>query len=192
MVRSLVRLLTILVIVAAALVVLEYAELLVPVDSTDGADMAPTLAACSGRGLAEGFTYRIRDPRQGEVVAIHAARTDEGEIVPDKDARDVTLALRVVAEPGDVVVAKRDRRVYVNDVKLDDVETAPFDPVTVPNEQYFVLGDNRSSAVDSRTFGPILENTIFARVRVVFWPLRDFSFRMHTVQGAPPGEIDCD
>jgi signal peptidase I len=192
MLRPLVRILAILVIVAALLVVLDFAELLVPVNSSGSDAMAPTIAACDGRAVAEGFTYRFREPRQGEVVAIHAARTDDGELIPDKDADDVTLVLRVAAEPGDVIEGRRDGRVYVNEIKLDDITTRPFEPLTIPSEQYFVLGDNRSVAVDSRTFGPILGNTMFARVMVVFWPLRDLGFRMQTEVGAPPGEIDCD
>jgi hypothetical protein len=46
--------------------------------------------------------------------------------------------------------------------------------------------------VDSRTFGPVLKDAIFARVFAVFWPLRDISFSLGQVSGAPPGEIDCD
>ena len=86
----------------------------------------------------------------------------------------------------------RDGSVFVNDVKLDDIETEPFPPVDVGGDQYFVLGDNRSASVDSRLFGPVLRNAIFGRVFVVFWPLRDFSFRMHRVAGVPPGTVDCD
>jgi signal peptidase I len=189
-VRWLVRAAAIVVIVVAALVILDFAELLVPVDSKDRASMAPTLAACNGRGIAEGLTYRIRDPEPGDVVAIHAARTEEGEIVPDKDARDLELVLRVAAGPGDEIVG-RDGSVFVNEVKFDDIETEPFPRLQVPNEQYFVLGDNRSAAIDSRTFGPILGNTIFARVVVSYWPLRDFSIRLNPESGAPPGPVDC-
>jgi signal peptidase I len=82
--------------------------------------------------------------------------------------------------------------VFVDDVKFDDITTAPFGPVTVPNEQYFLLGDNRSAAIDSRTFGPVLTNAIFARVFAVFWPLRDITFRLGKGSGPPPGKIDCD
>ena len=65
-------------------------------------------------------------------------------------------------------------------------------PSTGPNEQYFLLGDNRSAAIDSRTFGPVLGNAIFARVFAVFWPLRDITFRLDAGDGASPGRITCD
>jgi signal peptidase I len=191
MVRWIVRALAIAVIVLAAIVVLDFAELLVEVEPNDAQSMATTIPACDGRVLAQGLSYRIVDPEPGDVVAVHAAETDEGEIIPDKDADDRTLVLRVAAGPGDRIVA-RAGSVFVNDVKFDDITTEPFGPLTVPNEQYFLLGDNRSVAVDSRTFGPVLGNSIFARVFMVYWPLRDVTFRLGQFDGAPPGKVDCD
>ena len=178
-------------IVAIALVILDFAELLVPVDPNGRASMAPTIPACDGRAYTEGFTYKIRDPERGDVVAIHAARGPEGDIAPDRDARDLVLALRVAGLPGDQIEG-RDGSVFVNGVKLDDIRTAPFPPVEVGGEQYFVLGDNRSAAVDSRQFGPVLRNAIFGTVFVVFWPLRDFSFRTDPGSGATPDPTRCD
>jgi signal peptidase I len=191
MLRWLVRAAAILVIVAAGLVVLDFAELLVPVEPDDSASMATTIPGCKGRVLAQGVTYRLSDPGTGDVVAVHAAETDAGDVIPDEDARDRTLVLRIAAAPGDEIVG-RNGTVFVNDVKFDDITTKPFPQVKVPNEQYFLLGDNRSAAVDSRTFGPVLGDTIFAKVFAVYWPLRDFSFNLGQFTGAPPGRIDCD
>ena len=191
MLRWTFRALAIVVFVVAALVVLDFAEILVPAGPDDSASMADTVPGCSGRVLAEGITYRIRDPRQNDVVLVHAAVTDEGKVVPDKDATDRIVVLRVAAGPGDVIQA-RDGTVFVNDVQLDDITTKPFPKQTVPNEQYFLLGDNRSAAIDSRTFGPVLGNAIYAKVFAVVWPLRDITFRLDPASGAPPGPIACD
>ena len=192
MIRWFVRALAILVFAVAAFVVLDFAELLVPVEPDDTASMADTIPACDGRVLAQGLTYRLwGEPEPGHVVAVHAAETADGSVIPDEDADDRTLLLRVAAGPGDVIVG-RAGTVFVDDVKLDDIKTEPFGPVTVPNEQYFLLGDNRSVAVDSRTFGPVLENAIFARVFAVYWPARDITFRFRPASGPPPGEIACD
>ena len=191
MVRWIVRALALLVIVVAALVVLDFAELLVPVGPDDSASMATTIPGCKGRVLAQGVTYKLSDPGQGDVVAVHAAETLTGQIIPDPDANDRTLVLRVAAGPGDTIVGK-DGTVFVNEVKLDDITTKPFPQVKVPNEQYYLLGDNRSAAVDSRKFGPVLKGAIFAKVFAVYWPLRDFSFSLGQFTGAPPGRIACN
>lgn len=192
MLRWIVRALALIVMAVAALVVLDFAELLVPVGPDDSASMASTIPACNGRVLAQGLTYRwFTDPSPGDVVAVHAAVTDDGKIVPDRDANDRVLVLRVVGGPGDVVVG-RAGTVFVNQQKFDDITTKPFPAVNVPNEQYFLLGDNRSAAIDSRTFGPVLGNAIFAKVFAVDWPLRDITFRIGQFSGAPPGKIDCN
>lgn len=190
MLRWIIRALAIAVMVIAILVVLDFAELLVTVEADDSASMANTIPACDGRTLAQGVWYRLFDPSQGDVVAVHAAETDNGDIIPDRDSTDRTLVLRVAAGPGQVIVG-RAGTVFVDDVKFDDITTKPFGPVTVPNEQYFLLGDNRSAAIDSRTFGPVLGNAIFAKVFAVYWPLRDITFRLGQSSGAPPGRIDC-
>ena len=192
MLRWIVRALALIVIAVVALVVLDFAELLVPVGPDDSASMASTIPACNGRVLAQGLTYRwLTDPSPGDVVAVHAAVTDDGKVVPDRDANDRVLVLRVVGGPGDVVVG-RAGTVFVNQQKFDDITTKPFPAVNVPNEQYFLLGDNRSAAIDSRTFGPVLGNAIFAKVFAVDWPLRDITFRLGQFSGAPPGKIDCN
>jgi len=189
-IRWLVRALAIIVIAVAALVVLDFAELFVPVGPDDSAAMATTIPGCKGRVLAQGVSYKWSDPSPGDVVAVHAAVTDTDAVVPDEDADDRTLVLRVAAGPGDTIVG-RAGTVFVNDIKIDDITTPPFKEVKVPNEQYFLLGDNRTGAIDSRTFGPVLDNAIFARVFAVYWPLRDITFRLDPFTGAPPGPIDC-
>jgi signal peptidase I len=191
-IRWVTRALAIVVFAVAAFIVLDFAELLVPVEPDDTSSMADTIPGCDGRVLAQGFSYRLwTDPEPGQVVAVHAAETEDGRIVPDPDADDRTLVLRVAGGPGQVIVG-RDGTVFVDDVKFDDIMTEPFAAVTVPNEQYFLLGDNRSAAIDSRTFGPVLESAIFARVFAVYWPVRNFTFRLDQGSGTPPGEIDCE
>jgi signal peptidase I len=190
-IRWIVRALAIVVIALAALIVLNFAELLVTGKIDDAESMATTIPACDGRVLAQGFSYKLSDPGQGDVVVVHAAKTEEGKIVPDKDATDVKLVLRVAAGPEDTIVGKAGT-VFVNGIKIDDITTKPFPALKVPNEQYFLLGDNRPVALDSRTFGPVEGDAIYAKVFAVSWPLRDFTFRLDPFTGDPPGRIDCN
>ena len=191
MLRWIVRALAILVIALSALIVLNFAELLVTGKIDDAESMATTVPACDGRVLAQGFSYKWSDPGQGDVVVVHAAETDEGKVVPDEDATDLKLVLRIAAGPGDTIVGKAGT-VFVNDIKIDDITTKPFPELKVPNEQYFLLGDNRSVAIDSRTFGPVEGDAIYAKVFAVSWPLRDFTFRLGPFTGDPPGRITCN
>ncbi len=190
MMRALVRLAAIVVIGALCLVILAYAELLVWPAQHRGA-MADTIPSCGAHVVAEGLTYRFTDPDPGDVVVIHAAESDDGVITPDEHATDLDLVLRVAGGPGDEVVG-RDGAVFVNDVKFDEITTAPFPRVTLGGDQYFVLGDNRTAAIDSRAFGPILGEAIYARALLVVWPLRDIGLVSDRGSGAPPGPSVCD
>lgn len=189
--RWLVRAVATLVILVVFFVVLDFAGLLVPVAADGTASMAPAIPACDGRALAEGFTYRFRDPHRGEIVAIHAAGELGGDVVPDPDARDLVLIGRVAGLPGDQVLA-RNGSVFVNGVKFDDIRTADFPRVDLASERYFVVGDNRSASQDSRDFGPVLREAIFGRVFVVFWPLGDVGPTESRPAGAPPGPGLCE
>jgi signal peptidase I len=185
------RLLTILGVLAVAFGILWWTGFLVPLQSSGTSSMAPTIPACDGRTLAEGFTYRWRDPHRGEIVAFHASGEVGGPVTPDADSRDLSLSKRVVAIPGDEVVG-RDGNVYVNGFKIDDIETEPFPPVAVGQDEYFVLGDNRSFSQDSREFGAVPRDAIFGRVFMVYWPVRDLGSPEIRQAGPPPGEGLCD
>ena len=185
------RLLTILGVLAVAFGILWWTGFLVPLQSSGTSSMAPTIPACDGRTLAEGFTYRWRDPHRGEIVAFHASGEVGGPVTPDEDSRDLSLSKRVVAIPGDEVVG-RDGNVYVNGFKIDDIETEPFPPVAVGQDEYFVLGDNRSFSQDSREFGAVPRDAIFGRVFMVYWPVRDLGSPEIRQAGPPPGEGLCD
>ena len=66
---------------------------------------------------------------------------------------------------------------YVNGKRLDEpylpdgtVTSNLDDPVTVPEGEVWVMGDNRTNSEDSRAFGPIDEDTIVGRAFMVMWP----------------------
>ena len=188
--RRLVRTITVVVIVTLVLVVLDFTRMLVVIGSNGTWAMDPTIPACDGRVLAEGFTYLFRDPHRGEIVAIHATRGSGGEVRTDPEARDLTLTRRVAGLPGDQVVG-RAGSVYVNGVKIDDIRTADFPRVDLGDDQYFVVGDNRSASRDSRSFGPVQREAIYGHVFLVVWPAGDFGRPESRHAGAPPGRIDC-
>ena len=104
--------------VLVLLVALNLTEFLLVVGGR-GTSMAPTMPACNGRGLAEGFTYRFRDPDRGEIVVFHARGEFGGVFTPDPNASG-SLEKRVIGIPGDTVVG-RGGRVLVNGTDADDI-----------------------------------------------------------------------
>ena len=51
-----------------------------------------------------------------------------------------------------------------------------------------MLGDNRTFSQDSRDFGPVPRDAIFARTFLVYWPLGRFGVPTYDKDGVPPGE----
>lgn len=84
---------------------------------------------------------------------------------------------RVIGVPGDTVEV-RDGNVWVNGKALAEsyVPQEYRDHVSmprrvIPTEEYFVLGDNRSSSNDSRSWGMVPRNYIYGKAVFVYWPL---------------------
>ncbi|MDH6364722.1 signal peptidase I [Enterococcus sp. PF1-24] len=97
---------------------------------------------------------------------------------------------RVIGLPGENVVYQDDQ-LYINGEAIEEsflkqrnkVKDRPFpyttnltlegliNSSTLPENNYFVLGDNRGSSKDSRTFGAINEDMILGKVRFVYYPL---------------------
>jgi signal peptidase I len=85
------------------------------------------------------------------------------------------LIKRVIGLPGEVVEG-RDGRVFVNGRELiepylpEDSFTSDFEPVTVPEDHLFVMGDNREESLDSRSFGPVPVDSLVGRAVMRAWP----------------------
>jgi signal peptidase I len=169
--------------------VLDRTWLLVPM-GPGGASEAPTIPACKGRFIAQGFTFKFRDPRRGELVAFRAHGKLGSTITPDPQG-GLPIVKRVVGVPDDQVDA-HGGHVYVNNIKFDDITTSNFPKVDLGHDEYFLLGDNRSYSQDSRDFGPVPRNAIFGKVLLVWWPLGDFGSPESRHAGQPPGQINCD
>jgi signal peptidase I len=102
-------------------------------------------------------------------------------IVLDEEKDNEKIIKRVIGLPGETVAIKKGK-IYINDKVIDDEyaygETSDYDKVTLEDDEYFILGDNRLISKDSRYFGPIKENEI--KGKIVF---RVFPFtKIGTVQ----------
>jgi signal peptidase I len=137
------------------------------------ASMEPTLHGCAGcnndRVLVNKTSYRVHAVHRGDVVVF-----DKPAVVDDPDKY---LIKRVIGLPGDVV-SGHDGSVWIGNRPLDEpyVNPAcgpqePFAPITVPDDEVLVLGDNRCNSFDGRLFGTIAEETILGRAFVIIWPV---------------------
>ncbi|MEQ9235131.1 signal peptidase I [Coleofasciculus sp. E2-BRE-01] len=130
--------------------------------------MEPTLQI-NDRLIIDKISYNFRQPQRGDIVVF--SPTDALKQQNFKDA----FIKRVIGLPGETVEVKGGR-VYVNDQALREqyIEEEPeysYGPVTVPEDNYLVLGDNRNNSYDSHYWGFVPRDNIIGRAIVRFWPL---------------------
>ena len=118
------------------------------------------------------------------VVFVKADSAGRGDIIAFEYNNKV-LIRRVIAVAGDVVDVRDDGSVFVNDEQLDEPYirvrslgnyTDVKFPCEVPEGCYFVMGDNRVDAVDSRntSIGFVESSQITGRFFLRIWPLSAF------------------
>jgi signal peptidase I len=95
--------------------------------------------------------------------------------------KDVQFIKRVIGLPGETIMIKSGE-VYINDQKIDEsnyvypgVQTPSGSfmtdgkAVTIPEGQYFTLGDNRPASSDSRGWGFVPQESILGKVVFCYW-----------------------
>ncbi len=129
---------------------------------------------------------KIRDPRRGDVIVFE---------YPEDPSKD--FIKRVIGTPGDTVQVVN-KKVYVNGKlyvnphevhKESDIipkEQNPrdnMDPVTVPANSYFVMGDNRDRSYDSRFWKFVRNDQIkgLAFIKYWSWDKEHFSVRWRNI-----------
>lgn len=117
---------------------------------------------------------------EGEVaVSIRLPSFQRGDIIAFYYNNRV-LVRRVIAVQGDVVALREDGAVLVNNVVLDEPYVEQLDlggsdvefPLKVNEETYFVLGDNRVEALDSRheVVGLVKKEDVLGKLLFTVWP----------------------
>lgn len=114
--------------------------------------------------LTEKVSYRVYKPVRGDVIVFRAPVSGKVDFIK-----------RIIGLPGDIVRVE-DGIVFINDLELVE----PYETqltrgkveITLGENQYYVLGDNRGSSSDSRSFGPIETGAIRGRAWLVYWPIK--------------------
>ncbi|WP_051524766.1 signal peptidase I [Pseudobutyrivibrio sp. MD2005] len=108
--------------------------------------MEPTYKT-SDKLLVNTITYKLSSPENGDIIAFK----------PKSNVNASYSVKRVIAVPGDTIYINNGR-IYLNDelykenLDVERIENAGIaaTPITLLDDQYFVLGDNRNSSEDSR------------------------------------------
>src|SRR5579863_2421554 len=159
---SLLRDLTVSVLIAVVVILFLYQPVRV-----EGTSMMPALVD-QERIFINKFAYRfgISDIQRGDTVVFW---------FPGDPSK--SFIKRVIGVPGDKVQVT-DGQVSVNERPLDEpyVPDAYRDHVStplrvVPQGEYYVLGDHRSSSNDSRMWGTVPRHYIYGKAAFVYWPL---------------------
>ena len=182
-------------LVVALVVALALRLLVVQVFFIPSSSMVPTLEV-DDRIVVEKVTYRFRGPERGEVIVFAGeprvdARPSEGGpirrslrwlgeasgLVPPEPS---DLVKRLVGLPGEEI-AIIGGLVHVDGVALGEPYlsgpvASDFGPVTVPDDAYFFLGDNRRNSADSRgSLGFVERHRVIGRAVAVVWPFSNAS-----------------
>jgi signal peptidase I len=136
-----------------------------------GASMEPTFEDREYLIIDE-ISFRFRVAERGEVVVFRYPN----------DPRQYFIK-RVIGLPGETVTVK-DNQVTISspdnpegfilsetDYLPAEKRTAGDKSLTLEDDEYYVMGDNRGASLDSRTFGPLPERHIVGRVWIRGWPL---------------------
>lgn len=140
-----------------------------------GASMEPTLTT-GERILVERITPKYKELQRGDVVVFNPPGNENDDYVK-----------RVIGLPGEIIrisdcsvfISKDGKTFQLDEPYLSSGTCTQGGPVLkegrarkLQDDEYIVLGDNRSKSADSRIFGPISKKTsVLGKVAYRFWPV---------------------
>lgn len=142
-----------------------------------GASMEPTFYDHEYLIIDE-LSYRFNEPVRGQVIVFRYPRNPQEYFIK-----------RVIGLPGEEVQIKDGQVIIFNQenkeglVLKEDYLTSgnitynqDEEKVSLDEDEYYVLGDNRGASKDSRYFGPVNKNFIIGKVLFRGWPINSLQF----------------
>ena len=119
--------------------------------------------------IIDEISYRLGSPQRGEVVVFKYPQNPSQRYIK-----------RIVGLPGETVEIEDGKVIIFNQVGSQILDESDYLPascrtpgdarVSLNEDEYFVLGDNRASSADSRSWGPLPKENIIGRVLFRAWP----------------------
>lgn len=130
-----------------------------------GDSMVPTLT--DGEIM---LLYKLSDIKRNDIIVVKTSGAD-GYIIK-----------RVIAMPNETIEYENGK-LYINGkTQKDDFgsgNTEDFEKVTLAEDEYFVMGDNREWSKDSRMVGPINEKDIIGTTSITIFPFNKIGINKH-------------
>lgn len=149
--------------VAAAIAVFAQATIAKPYQIPSGS-MLPTIQL-QDRILANRLVYRFQPIERGDIIVFKP---------PQGVNQSIPYVKRVIGLPGDTVEI-RNNQVLVNgeEFVVPQAVTPVYTqaPELVPDDQLFVMGDNRNESSDSHIWGFVPEDNVIGKAQLIYWPL---------------------
>lgn len=161
------------------------------------ASMHPTLIE-KDRLIIERYSRFFTTPDRGDIIVFYPPHETLKhdwlsifERLTGLFCKDIAYIKRVIGLPGDKIEIKKEvdetYGVYVNGEKLsEDYIQSPYEypickenmfcTVTLNENEYFVLGDNRGNSLDSRFWGVVKKDAIIGTTKLRFWPLNRLAY----------------
>ncbi len=128
--------------------------------------------------IVDKLTYRFSAPKRFDII-----------VFPFQYEEDTYYIKRIIGMPGETVRIDDEGTIYIDGEVLDESygrETIrnpgrAYQEITLAEDEYFVLGDNRNNSADSRepSVGNIHRRDIIGRAWVRIWPLNKFGVLKH-------------
>ena len=156
------------VVFIGSLFIVVYLFILTP-NQVKGASMEPSFQS-GDYILTSRVTYKMRSPQRGDVIVFKSPKNP-----------DIEYIKRIIGIPKDKIVIENGN-IYVNDKLIQEnyisAQTNLWDggfikeavPLYIPEDEIFVMGDNRPKSSDSREFGPVPESSIIGQVFYRYYP----------------------